>query len=109
MMPVHLVRRRYVVFHVLSEHDLSGREILEAIRESIGILFGELGLSRIRVTPILFDEKRSEGILRCSHNDVWDLRAAMTLINQIGSEKVSISVKGVSGTLNAARRHFLLK
>lgn len=108
-MPVHLVKRRYVVFHVLSEHDLSGREILEAIRESIGILFGELGLSRLRVTPILFDERSSEGILRCNHDDMWDMRAALALIDQIGSEKVSISVKGVSGTLNAAKRRFLLK
>ncbi len=106
-MPVHLVRRRYVVFHVLSEYDLSGGEILEAIRESIGILFGELGLSRLHVTPIFFDEKSSKGILRCDHDDVWDLRASMALIGQIGSGKVSISVKAVSGTLNAAKRRFL--
>jgi len=106
-MPVHLTRRRYIVYQVLSVQELGRREILGAVKESVGTLFGELGLSRIRITPIFYDETKREGILRCAHKDLWDLRAALAFIDQIDSKKASILVKGVSGTLKAAKTKFL--
>ncbi len=108
-MPVRPNRRRYVVYRVLSEQELDRREVLEAVKESVGVLFGEFGLSRIRITPIFYDEAEREGILRCAHKDLWDLRAAMAFVDQIDSKKASILVKGVSGTLKAAKVKFLSK
>ncbi len=106
-MPVRDTRRRYIVFHVLSEQLVHGDEILEAVNESIGMLLGELGLSRLYFKPIFFDEEQGEGILRCDHDDLTDLRAAMSLIDHVGSKNASLIVKGVSGTLRSAKKKFL--
>ncbi|MBL7118489.1 ribonuclease P protein component 2 [Candidatus Bathyarchaeota archaeon] len=106
-MPVRSTRRRYIVYQVLSEQELGRREILEAVKESVGMLFGELGMSRILITPIFYDETVREGILRCAHKNLWDLRAAIALVDQINSKKASILVKGVSGTIKAAKTKFL--
>jgi len=106
-MPVRPNRRRYAVFRVLSEEVLSGSEVFGAVRESISTLLGEVGSSRVLFTPVFYDERRGEGILRCSNRDLLDLRAAMALIGHIGSKRASIIVKGVSGTLRAAKAKFL--
>jgi len=106
-MPVRKDRRRYIVYKVLSERVLEGREILRTIRDSTRDLFGEVGMGRITIKPIFYDDRRREGVIRCAHTDLWDLRAAMALIDSVGSDRASILVKGVSGTLKTAKKKFL--
>ena len=106
-MPVHLTRRRYVVFQVLSEQIPDGRTVLEAIRDSIGTLFGEVGVSQVHFTPISYDETKGIGIIRCDHENAQGLRAAIAFVDHIGSRRASILVKGVSGTLKSAGAKFL--
>ena len=101
-MPVHITKRRYLVFRVLSEQVPAGEAVLEAITDSIDTLFGEFGLSRLHFIPIFYDEKKGEGIIRCDHEDVLDLRAAIAFIDQVESKPASIIISGVSGTLKAA-------
>jgi RNase P/RNase MRP subunit POP5 len=92
---------------VFSEQTPPGGAVLEAVRESIGILFGELGVSRIHLTPIFYDEARGEGIMRCNHEAVWNLRVAIAFVDHVGPQRASIIVRGVSGTLRAADAKFL--
>ncbi len=105
-MPVHLAKRRYLVFQVLSDQIPAGRAVLEAVTDSISTLFGEIGVSRLHFTPILYDEARGEGVIRCDHENVQDLRAAMAFVDHVDSQRASIIVRGVSGTLRAIDAKF---
>ncbi len=105
------IRERYIVFSIISEKHFSLEEAVRTIWSSALQLFGEAGTSRfhIWIPSNLYNEKRDIGIIRCSHDHVQDVRAALTLIKKIDDEPVIIRTLGVTGTIKAAKTKFLDK
>jgi ribonuclease P/MRP protein subunit POP5 len=101
-------RRRYIAYQVISQEKFLFQDLTNAIWHSILNLLGELGASHLDLWIVkdTYDEKKQIGILRCSHDNVEQLRAALALIERIGDVRVIVKVLGVSGSIKATKMKF---
>ena len=99
---------RYMAYQVLSEKKVSFDDIVNAMWHSIMNFAGELGSSESRVWILrnMWDQEKQLGLLRCEHNSVEEIRAALALVQRIGDMPIVIKVLGISGTAKAARQKF---
>ncbi|HDN68392.1 ribonuclease P [ANME-1 cluster archaeon ex4572_4] len=100
-------RKRYLVFEVRSEwrgeREEEKREVLREIWNSVYSLHGEVGASESNIW--LINYAAGVGILRCAHNRVEEVRAALACVHSLNdAAKVGIRVLGVSGTIKGAKR-----
>ena len=101
-------RTRYLAFDVISEQKILLDDLINTIWHSVLNFLGEVGTSRasIKIIKDAYDDKRQIGILRCSHEDVENVRASLALIQRIGDFRVVIRVLGISGSIKAAKMKF---
>jgi ribonuclease P/MRP protein subunit POP5 len=101
-------RERYLAFHIISEQGVLLQDISNTIWHSILNFLGELETSKARIKIIkdCYEEKKQMGILRCSHEHVESVRAALALIERIGDTRVIFKVLGVSGSIKVTRMKF---
>ena len=96
-------RRRYLLFEVLSERALDKWELLKEILDSLYALYGDFGASASKVWLIeyhtLDGTSGGRGILRCAHQQVEEVRAALACIHAVNNVRVGIRVIRTSGTL----------
>lgn len=99
-------RRRYLLFELLSEREIDKRAFVQELLGSIYSLYGDLGMSKIKVRLIMYraSEERAVGILRCAHDKVEEIRAALACIHSITGTRVGIRVIKTSGTIRGAGR-----
>ena len=97
------IRRRYLALKIEGVKT-NARTFEKTILNSILRLFGEYGLSKMHLNLIEFDSESNFAILRCRHNTLCMVRAAIAAIKSIDGESASIHVLGISGTLKSARR-----
>ena len=105
-------RRRYIVFEVISERGIDKKALLKEIWDSIYSLYGDVGASESKLWLIGYgydkrkdrDIGRDRGILRCAHDKVEEVRAALACIHSVNEAKVGIRVIGISGTIKGATR-----
>ena len=102
-------RARYIAFQVVSENKVSFDEMKTSIWHSILNFLGEYGSSQASawISKTAYDDNKQIGLMRCSHEFVEEIRAALSLVERIGDIRVVIKVLGVSGTMKAARMKFL--
>ena len=83
-------RRRYIAFQVFSEGKFITQDLINSIWHSLLNLLGELGASQadIWIARDIYDEVKQIGIIRCSHNNVEQVRTALALIERIGDIRV---------------------
>ncbi len=105
------LKKRYLVFKVFSEYPIDFDTLSHAIYSSLLEFSGELntGLSRIWIMKDLWNEKEQIGVIRCSHTAVELVRSSLILLERIGDSKVSIRILGVSGTIEGAKRKFMIQ
>jgi len=101
-------RRRYVAFQVFSEGKFITQDLINSIWHSLLNLLGELGASQadIWIAKDIYDEAKQIGIIRCSHDNVEQVRTALALIERIGDIRVVVKVLGISGTIKATKMKF---
>ncbi len=105
-------RKRYLVFEVISEREINKRELLEEIKNSIYSLYGDVGASKSRIWLIGYKKKKDEdtgtdvgvGILRCAHDKVEEVRAALACIHSVNEARIGIRVIKISGSIKGATR-----
>ena len=107
-------RRRYLAFELISEREIDKRELLKEIRDSVYSLYGDTGASESKMWLIEYgkdedaeggtDRCRGVGILRCAHNKVEEVRAALACIHSASGVRLGIRVIGISGTIKGASR-----
>ena len=102
-MPVRGTGRRYLSFWVVGERDHDIDDVSNVIQEEVLSLFGIRGLSSMEPKIIEFKETEQRGILRCDRDHLAEMRAALTLITQIGDSLAAILVERASGTLRSLR------
>jgi len=102
--PRRKLRKRYVVFAVLSEKKHSKNDVEKAIRNTFREYFGELLLASCDPQLIYFDSERQRGVIRCTHSCKMQVLAALALIREIEHEKCLIVPIRVTGTIKKARK-----
>ncbi len=75
----------------------------EAIWQQLQQIYGELGVSRIGFWVMSYHPEHHFSIIRCQHNQVRELRAALATIKQIGHTPLLLQVVGISGTIRKAK------
>ncbi|MCK5063226.1 MAG: ribonuclease P protein component 2 [Candidatus Aenigmarchaeota archaeon] len=105
------IRERYIVFSIMPKERFSLEDVVKTIWSSLLQLFGEAGTSQFHVwiPSNLYNDKQGIGIIRCSHDHVQDVRAALALVKKIEDTPVLIRTLGVTGTIKAAKEKFLEK
>ena len=101
-------RKRYIAYQVISEDKFILQDLINSIWHSLLNLLGELGASQadIWIAKDTWDEKKQIGIIRCSHDNVEQVRAALALIERIGDIRVIVKVLGISGSIKATKMKF---
>ncbi|KAK9478501.1 ribonuclease P/MRP protein subunit [Lipomyces japonicus] len=81
--------------------EVTSNSVNAAMRDSINRNFGDLGAGLVRASVSLkyFSQATSTGIVRVSRDHYRIVWAALTLLNEIGNNKVVVSVIHVSGTI----------
>jgi ribonuclease P/MRP protein subunit POP5 len=101
-------RRRYIAYQVISEGKFIFQDLANSIWHSLLNLLGELGASKadIWIARDIYDEGKQIGIIRCSHDNVEQVRTALALIERIGDIRVVVKVLGISGSIKATKMKF---
>ena len=96
------------MFEWLSERGIDKWTLLSEIRNSIFSLYGDVGASESKMRLIEYtnaeDTAGGMGILRCAHDKVEEVRAALACIHSANEARLSIRVIGISGTIKGATR-----
>lgn len=101
--------KRYIVFEVISERKVAYPDVVSAVWSSLLNFLGDLKASEARIWTIknLYNEEQQKGVIRCAHDHVEHVRAALSLIQVAGESPAVVRVTGVTGTIKAARAKYL--
>jgi ribonuclease P/MRP protein subunit POP5 len=97
-------KRRYIAFELTCE--ASKRDISWTINQVLHVRKLEVGKTMLKL--VLYDTDSRRGLLRCGHKQVNEVKTAMLSIKNIGGKEASFLILGVSGTIKAAERKFLV-
>ena len=90
-------KKRYILFELVSEETFKREEIVTGIWNSCLEFLGELGASRTSLWVHDFEDE--EGIVSCNTRSVDEIIMCLSLVREIEEKRVTIRVKGVSGTI----------
>ncbi len=107
--PAMRLKKRYILFELISEHPVEYGDISDAVWTSLLDLSGEVGASdsRIWMIPDMYDDKRQAGVMKCSNTSVETVRAALSLVQIVSENRCIIRVLGVTGTLKSAKAKYI--
>ena len=95
-------KRRYIAFETVENASTSD------VLQTIGSLRATWpSAERYMLKLVLHNEHSRQGLLRCGHKQVEEIKALMTGVEKLGAKAVSFRTLGVSGTIKAAKRKFL--
>ena len=103
-MPVRNIRRRYIKFKIYLINEINEIDVFEGIRTNIKELYGLKGLINSDPKLIEYDSVKKTGILRCTHKELRNTRAAIASITKIQDSELAIHVLKVSGTIKTLKR-----
>jgi ribonuclease P/MRP protein subunit POP5 len=106
LLPSLKEKKRYIVFEIISEKKLSEKIILDEIEKKILSFLGELGIAKSGFVLLKDMMKKNKGIIRTNLKYQDEVKMALSLIKNIGKEKVIVNVVGVSGILKKAKSKF---
>ena len=98
-------RRRYLIFELDAEAEISPKDLVSEIISSQFSLFGDAGAARNRLKLIAFNGRY--GLLRFGHMQTRETRASIAAIRSIHGVRVALRSKGVSGTIKSATEKYL--
>jgi ribonuclease P/MRP protein subunit POP5 len=113
LLPSLRERRRYLRFELMGEREIDKRELMKELWNSIYSLYGDVGASECKLWLIEYhsvedrneeDSNLSVGVLRCAHNKVEAVRAALACIHTVNDARVGIRVIRTSGPIKGTSR-----
>ncbi len=96
-------RRRYIVFRIVAEKQVSRKELDRAIRSTVKDIMGVKGLADSSYMLVDYDEERGIGIIRSNNKAYKILIGVLGLIRVIGEGRVLIVPLSTHGTIRKAR------
>ncbi|MEM2444817.1 MAG: Rpp14/Pop5 family protein [Sulfolobales archaeon] len=103
------LRKRYMIFEVISEKEINSGLLEYEIRASFRRLFGELHLARAALALQYFNSKSSIGVIKHSHIYRYKLLASLGVVRKVGDFKVMIIPLRITGTLKKALEYVKVK
>jgi RNase P/RNase MRP subunit POP5 len=77
--------------------------VVQTIIDGVLSIYGIDGLSRLDPKLVEFSEIEQKGIIRCTRDNLSEMRAALTFITNVGESDSAFYVDKVSGTLRSLR------
>lgn len=100
------LRRRYIAFEI-TDAKMSRNNVIKALNHSFRRI-PDSELNRALLKLVFYNASSRRGLLRCSHKQVSEVKAVITGTEKISNKKIHFKVLGVSGTIKAAKRKFLV-
>ncbi len=103
-------KKRYLAFEIISKEKIKDSAIVyNTLRSAAMNFMGEIGMSNAGMIMLSdkWDIEKQRGIVKVNHKYVDHLRAAITLITNIGNQQVIVRSVGVSGILKKAQNKYL--
>ncbi len=99
LLPSLRLKKRYVLFEILSSEQFSLAEVKKAVDEALLLFLGQWGVAK--ASPLLISEKYKNNhfILKVHHTAVDEVKSAVILIKSIKNVPVMIRSRRTSGTL----------
>jgi len=98
------VRRRYIAVKIDSDQAPKKEDVYGTIWNSLLRLFGEYGASQTDLRLIEYDSENRQAVLRCFHDALPLVKAAIPCVTRIGGRTASIHIQLVSGTIKSLKR-----
>ncbi len=98
------IRKRYIVFTIISEHEFNRKEIEKAVRRKLAVLYGLINLAKADPQLVFYDPKLKRGIIRTSHIMKDYVIAALTTTREINGKKLLIIPVKTTGTIKRAKK-----
>ena len=96
-----------MVFEVISDKKISQKEIEDGISKDTAKFLGEFGIAKAGFVLMKDTINGKKGIIRTNVKYQDEVKMALSLIKNLGKEKVIVNVTGVSGILKKAKAKFL--
>ncbi|MDO8538181.1 MAG: Rpp14/Pop5 family protein [archaeon] len=96
-------RKRYIVFEVLCSKKFSEQETINAMNKTFLQLFGEIGVSKMNYSTVLFNSSTNKGIMKTNNDSLVEAKSAILFLKSIASISVIPKILFVSGTINKAK------
>lgn len=102
-------KKRYLAVKTLSDSQIPTNKIQEAIKDQMKEYVGEKGLAKAGLQFIQdkWNQTTQEGMIRVSHNMITELKASLTLIDNINNSPVTVQSLGASGILKKANKKYI--
>jgi ribonuclease P/MRP protein subunit POP5 len=97
------IRKRYIVFQVISKKSFDQRTVEDALRRAFRSLYGFKGLLQADPRLVYYDEKLNRGVIRIPHTYKYQTLAVLHTIREIDKDKVIILPVKTTGTIKKAR------
>ena len=98
-------KKRYIVFEIISQNKLDYFNVKDAVWNSLSNWMGEknLAAANVRIIKNLFSPEKGKGFIQCNHKAVDAVKTALSLIHQIGDERVVFQTLKVTGTIKSGK------
>lgn len=110
LLPSLREKKRYLAFEVLSKSKITDFDaVSKAILQNSTEFLGQLGMSKagIMILKDKYNQNSQRGIIRVNHKNIDNLKAALTMIDDINNNDVIVKSIGVSGILKKAEKNYL--
>lgn len=103
LLPTLKEKKRYVLFKIISEGEISKQECSEAINSACLRVLGELTAAKAGIVFLDENYSNNQGIIRINTKYIDHLKLTLASIQQIGKHKAIVTVTSVSGLVNVVK------
>ncbi len=98
-------KKRYLVFRIHSEGSVDFHSMRNAVWNSLLNWIGESGTGKANITVYrnLYKPSKGTGFIQCSPKHIDDLKVSLSLIHQIGDQRVAFQTLRVAGTIKSGK------
>jgi len=103
------LRKRYMIFEVISDKDIDKNLLEDSIRNSFSSMFGKVHLARASLTIPYYDSKLRIGVLKFTHVYKYKVLTTLGIVRSVGNAKVLLVPIRTTGTFKKALKYLKSK
>ncbi len=101
--------KRYIVYQIVSDSPVNYIEFINTLWQTSMEFLGELGSAETGVWFVhnSYSTASQTGMIKCRHDKVEEVRAALSLISVVSEAKCIVKILGVTGTIKSANEKYI--
>ncbi len=99
------LRKRYIVFEVLSSKSVGKGELEQEVRNTFKKIFGDIHLARASISLSYYDENLNIGVIKFTHIYKYKVLASLGVVKSVRDTKVLIIPLRITGSLRKALKY----